>query len=70
MLQRKEITNRIIKDDGEAISYRILDSITVDDQMLMFMHNSLFKVATSQTRDIYFGRKEKDFLIKLYTLYS
>lgn len=70
MLQRKEITDRVIKDDGEAINYRILDSITIDDQMIMNMYSSLFTKATSEVRDVLFGKKEKDFLIKLYTLYE
>lgn len=69
MQTRKELVDRTINTDGEAISYRYLDGLLIEDQMTLYMRHFLAKLATSTTPDLDKSgsdfRKVRNYLIRL-----
>ncbi len=68
MYQRKELTKRIIKDDGTAINIRFMDGIVIEDVLLQLVQAFAYKQITGIEAKAPVKRQLKDYLIKLYTI--
>lgn len=64
MADRKVVTQRVILDDGTAVTVRVLDGILIDDILISGMKAEGYRVMTG--KDVFPGvdRKLKDYLIK------
>lgn len=62
--RRKEVNQRVVLDDGTAITIRVTDSILIDDLLISGMKAEGYRVMTG--RDVFptIDRKVKDYLIK------
>lgn len=62
--RRKEVNQRVVLEDGTAITVRVMDSILVDDLLISGMKAEGYRVMTG--RDVFptIDRKVKDYLIK------
>lgn len=68
MYQRKELTKRIIKDDGSAINVRFMDGLVIEDVLLQLVQAFAYKQITGVDVKAPVKRQLKDYLIKLYTI--
>ena len=62
---RREESSRIILDNGDAITVRILDGIVIDDLVVQGVKAEAYRVATGKDVFPEFGRPLKDFLIRI-----
>lgn len=62
--RRKEVNQRVVLEDGTAITIRVMDSILIDDLLINGMKAEGYRVMTG--RDVFptIDRKIKDYLIK------
>lgn len=62
--RRKEVNQRVVLEDGTAITIRVMDSILIDDLLINGMRAEGYRVMTG--RDVFptIDRKIKDYLIK------
>ncbi len=62
--RRKEVNQRVVLEDGTAITIRVMDSILIDDLLVNGMKAEGYRVMTG--RDVFptIDRKIKDYLIK------
>lgn len=65
MATRKEVTRRIIKDDGSALTIRVIDGAVIDDLLVASAKAEAYRVVTG--KDVFpdFNRTLKDTLIKI-----
>lgn len=64
MAKRKEVSQRIILDDGRAVNVRIMDGILVDDLVIQGMKAEGYRVMTGRDAAPVVSRKTKDYLIR------
>ncbi len=62
--KRKEVSQRVVLDDGTAITIRVMDGILVDDLLISGMKAEGYRVMTSIDTFPTIDRKVKDYLIK------
>lgn len=62
--RRKETSQRVVLDDGTAITIKVLDGLLIDDLLISGMKAEGYRVMTG--RDVFptVDRKLKDYLIK------
>lgn len=62
--KRKEVSQRVVLDDGTAITIRVMDGILVDDLLISGMKAEGYRVMTNIDTFPTIDRKIKDYLIK------
>lgn len=62
--KRKEVSQRVLLEDGTAITVRILDGIMIDDLLVSGMKAEGYRVMTNIDTFPTIDRKVKDYLIK------
>lgn len=62
--KRKEISQRIVLDDGTAITVRVMDGLLIDDILISGMKAEGYRVMTGIDVFPNIDRKLKDYLIK------
>lgn len=62
--KRKEVSQRVILDDGTAITIKVLDGILIDDLLISGMKAEGYRVMTGIDTFPTIDRKLKDYLIK------
>lgn len=62
--RRKETSQRVVLDDGTAVTIRVMDGLLIDDLLISGMKAEGYRVMTG--RDVFptIDRKVKDYLIK------
>jgi hypothetical protein len=70
MQVRKELLDRVLDQNGNAINFRYLDGLLIEDHMGLLMRHFLFKTATGENpprettgKDF---RRIKDYLMRFY----
>jgi hypothetical protein len=73
MQVRKELTDRVLDQNGNAINFRYLDGLLIEDHTMLLMRHFLFKKATGEAppkettgKDF---RRVKDYLMRFYVDY-
>lgn len=61
---RKEVSQRVVLDDGTAITIKVLDGILIDDLLVSGMKAEGYRVMTGIDTFPTIDRKIKDYLIK------
>ena len=62
--KRKEVSQRVVLDDGTAITVRVMDGILIDDLLISGMKAEGYRVMTNIDTFPTTDRKIKDYLIK------
>lgn len=62
--RRKEVNQRVVLEDGTAITIRVMDSILIDDLLISGMKAEGYRVMTGIDVFPAIDRKIKDYLIK------
>ena len=62
--KRKEVSQRVILDDGTAITIKVLDGILIDDLLISGMKAEGYRVMTGIDNFPTIDRTLKDYLIK------
>lgn len=63
-MSRKEITSRILLQDGRAVTVRVLDGLVVDDLVVQGMKAEGYRIMTGKTVFPEPTRALRDYLIK------
>ena len=63
-MKRREVNQRVILDDGSAITIRVMDGILIDDLLISGMKAEGYRVMTGKDVFPEIDRKLKDYLIK------
>jgi tRNA U34 5-carboxymethylaminomethyl modifying enzyme MnmG/GidA len=63
-MKRKEVSQRVILEDGTAITVRVMSGIIIDDLLISGMKAEGYRVMTGRDTFPTIDRKLKDFLIK------
>lgn len=68
MVSRKVVSQRVVLNDGTAVTMTVLDGILIDDLLVSGMKAEGYRVMTG--RDVFptIDRKIKDYLIKIGVL--
>lgn len=64
LIKRKEVSQRVVLEDGTAITVRVLDGLLIDDLLVVGMKAEGYRVMTGIDTFPTIDRKLKDYLIK------
>jgi hypothetical protein len=63
--KRKEVNQRVVLDDGSAITIRVMDGLLIDDLLISGMKAEGYRIMTGKDVFPEIDRKLKDYLIKV-----
>lgn len=63
-MARKEVTRRVILENGRALNVRVMDGLLVDDILIQGMKAEGYRVMTGREAHPDIGRNLKDYLIR------
>lgn len=63
-MKRKEVSQRVVLEDGTAITVKVLDGVIIDDLLISGIKAEGYRVMTGRDTFPTIDRKLKDYLIK------